>query len=54
MPKEQNLITLIKKLEKKFGNEKADNIFAGMLIVLRTGKSYFWLKDELERVLREN
>jgi galactitol-specific phosphotransferase system IIB component len=51
MPKEANLITLIKKLEKKYSNETADNMLAGMMIMLRAGKDYFWLKNEIKRVL---
>ena len=53
MSKQQNLIGLIKKLDKVLGSEEADNTLAGMLIMLRCGKDYFWIKDEIQRILKE-
>ena len=44
------LVGLIKKMAKKYGTERADNMLAGMMMV---HKDYFKIKTEIERYLKE-
>ena len=49
MPRESNLVQLIKKLIKKVGSETADDVLCGMMTV---HKGYFQLKKAIEDYLK--
>ena len=50
MPRELNLVQLIKKLIQKSGSASADDILCGMMTV---HKGYFELKRAIENYLKD-
>jgi len=50
LPRELNLVQLIKRLFKKVGSETADDVLCGMMTI---HKGYFELKKAIDNYLKD-